>query len=609
MKQWTIGRLISFVSAALILICLLSNGINYLQFLDTQKDLTRIRVDCIPGTSLAGELAEHMEKSFVHLLLVQTASSADEREKGIKEFESLLAGHTAEMDGYEKTITQEDDRANFEALKQKDAAYLRSCREYIDLLRAAKREEAERLLGTTLNPAYNALSEQMSMVLTWNVDAAQAVVRNMTADSHQANRVSLLVTVLALGVGITLSGVSIRRVKHVLNLVAMDLKEGTLQVSAAALQANASGQNLASGANEQAAALEETSSTMEELTSMTRQNSEHIQQANALAREAYQAAANGAEEVRVMNQAMDEIKTASEGIAKIIKTIDDIAFQTNLLALNAAVEAARAGETGAGFAVVADEVRNLAQRSAQAAKETALKIEDAIAKTAQGVAISAKVATAFTDIVDKTRHMESLAAEVAHASQEQSTGIHQINSAIGQIDAVTQTLSANAEETAAASEELNSQAETMVNSVRELTLLLGTASDTPSSPVAAATPRPALAARALSCWEYLKCGREAGGAKAKELGVCVAYPDHGHGCATVAGTLCGGKVQGSVSQKIGNCLKCAFYKSSHYDQNAKRHDAPGGGKRPRSPGRMPALTPPFPPAPEAGAPREVFAEF
>ena len=151
---------------------------------------------------------------------------------------------------------------------------------------------------------------------------------------------------------------------------------------------------------------------------MTKRNAAHIQQTNALARDAFLAADKGAAEVRVMDQAMGEIKTASEGIAKIIKTIDDIAFQTNLLALNAAVEAARAGESGAGFAVVADEVRNLAQRSAQAAKETATRIEDAIDKTALGVAISAKVAAAFVDIVDKTKQMETLAADVAQASQE-----------------------------------------------------------------------------------------------------------------------------------------------------------------------------------------------
>jgi methyl-accepting chemotaxis protein len=141
-------------------------------------------------------------------------------------------------------------------------------------------------------------------------------------------------------------------------------------------------------------------------------------------------------------------------IAKIIKTIDEIAFQTNILALNAAVEAARAGEAGMEFAVVADEVRNLAQHSAQAAKETAAKIEGAIGNTSQGVEISCKVAQALYDIVAKARQVDELAAEVANASGEQSRGITQINTAVGQVDKVTQSNAASAEESAAAAEEL-----------------------------------------------------------------------------------------------------------------------------------------------------------
>jgi methyl-accepting chemotaxis protein len=170
---------------------------------------------------------------------------------------------------------------------------------------------------------------------------------------------------------------------------------------------------------------------------------------------------------------MTAIKVSSDDIAKIIKTIDEIAFQTNILALNAAVEAARAGEAGMGFAVVADEVRNLAQRCAQAAKETAGKIEGAITKTGQGVEITTKVADALNEIVTKVRQVDELVTEVAGASREQTDGIAQINVAVGQMDKVTQSNAATAEESAAAAEELNSQAEVMKQSVAELLQLVG----------------------------------------------------------------------------------------------------------------------------------------
>ena len=281
------------------------------------------------------------------------------------------------------------------------------------------------------------------------------------------------------GIGVTFALVTVviwfiaRRLNILVGGISHDLNSDSAQAAGAAGQVSSASQTLAEGASEQAASIEETSASLEELSSMTRRNAENAQKANELAKQARQAADRGVADMQAMSNAMAAIKTSSDDIAKIIKTIDEIAFQTNILALNAAVEAARAGEAGMGFAVVADEVRNLAQRSAQAAKETAVKIEGAITKTAQGVQINGKVAEALNDIVSKARQVDELVAEVASASHEQTQGIAQINTAVGQVDKVTQSNAANAEECAAAAQELNAQAAAMKESVGGLLKLVG----------------------------------------------------------------------------------------------------------------------------------------
>ena len=219
----------------------------------------------------------------------------------------------------------------------------------------------------------------------------------------------------------------------------------------------AASHRLADGTTQQAAALQETSASLEEMASMTGNNADSARTAKEIANQTRAAAELGHGDMQEMSGAMDAIKSSSDNIAKIVKSIDEIAFQTNILALNAAVEAARAGEAGLGFAVVAEEVRSLAQRSAQAARETATMIDDSIAKSQKGVDISAKVASGLQEIVDRARKVDSLIAEIAGASQEQRQGIGQVNEAVAQIDKVTQANAATAEESASVSEQLRSQ--------------------------------------------------------------------------------------------------------------------------------------------------------
>ena len=230
---------------------------------------------------------------------------------------------------------------------------------------------------------------------------------------------------------------------------------------------------LADGASEQAASLEETSASLEEISSMAKRNSDSAHRANELTRQTRTAADAGTHDVQAMNLAMDAIKASSDGIAKIIKTIDEIAFQTNILALNAAVEAARAGEAGAGFAVVAEEVRALAQRSATAANETADKIDDSVSKSRHGAEVCAKVAAGLQEIATKSRQVDELVGEIATASSEQTQGIEQVNVAVSQMDKVVQASAARAEEGASVAQELTAQSATLQQSVHELVQLVG----------------------------------------------------------------------------------------------------------------------------------------
>lgn len=308
----------------------------------------------------------------------------------------------------------------------------------------------------------------------------EAEKKKAAGQTRSSQWTAIIVIFLTLAVGAVVLLV-IRQISTTLRQLADELSQGSKQVASAASQVSSSSQSLAQGASEQAASLEETSSSTEEINSMTHKNADNSQISAQLMSEVAQQISVCNHRLDEMVASMNEITESSVNISKIIKVIDEIAFQTNILALNAAIEAARAGEAGMGFAVVADEVRNLAQRSAQAARDTADLIEDSIAKSNQGGRKLSEVTKSILGITAGGEKVKILLEEVQAGSKEQARGLDQIVMAISQMEQVTQKTAATAEESAAAGEELSAQSETLHCLVIRLAALVGEVGETQNS--------------------------------------------------------------------------------------------------------------------------------
>jgi methyl-accepting chemotaxis protein len=297
---------------------------------------------------------------------------------------------------------------------------------------------------------------------------ATAQVLDISAKNQAMVSASVWLVLVMIALSLAVGGVVVYIVQQInlaLTATVVELSEGADHIASAASEVSSASQTLAQGASEQAASLEETSASSTEINSMAHKNTQNASEMKRLVGGSKAAFANTNSQLSEMMAAMDGINESSGKIAKIIKIIDEIAFQTNILALNAAVEAARAGEAGMGFAVVADEVRGLAQRSAQAAKDTAMLIEESVLKSEAGKVKLESVVGSIQQISGEFASLAVLVDEVSHGSSQQTTGLDQIGNTLSVMEQVTQTTAASAEESAAAAEELNAQSEAL----RELT--------------------------------------------------------------------------------------------------------------------------------------------
>ena len=357
---------------------------------------------------------------------------------------------------------------------------------------------AMKALDAEVPPRIAALNDATGKLKETCYEVSTSRVRNAVAGfaSINTNSFGFGIATVALTIGTTLLVAFVaRQTRNRISGILDPLYEGSETVTHAASNVSSISAKLSSAGASQAASVEETSASLEEIRSMVQKNSEHATSARTLAREAFQAATEGEKGMTELSKAMDEIKASSDKIARILKSIEEIAFQTNLLALNAAVEAARAGEAGLGFAVVADEVRNLAHRASAAAQETAQSIEESLRRSEHGVVTTRHVATGLHHIVEKVGRVDELVEQIASASSEQSRGVAQVNGAMGEIDRSAQATAAEADQSALAAQRLDEQARALRTAVDDLVAFVDYQRSTTA---VAAADAPTLPAKTVS---------------------------------------------------------------------------------------------------------------
>jgi methyl-accepting chemotaxis protein len=470
--KMTIGRKFALTGALLMVLTVVLATVSLAGLANLQNALTSLSDDSMAGLSAMSKVESELLEMRGDFQKHIASESVADKEAVEREVDRLRQGIGQDLAAYEKTIEQAEDRAIFVRIQPALDRFVQVWQTVLPVSRAGKTQEAFQKYLSEGRLPFLTVKELLKEESDYNRRTGEQKSAAAQAVASRVRWVTWLVLAAALLSGTACLYMIVRGVNRALLQAVTSLGSGAGQVSSAAGQVSSSSQSLAQGASEQAASLEETSASTEQINSMAQRNTEHSRQAAELVTGSAQTFIHANQLLDGMVTAMDQINASSGKISRIIKVIDEIAFQTNILALNAAVEAARAGEAGMGFAVVADEVRSLAQRSAQAAKDTAELIEESIKRSHDGKTKVDQVAAAMKAISSDAEKVKVLVEEVNLGSQEQARGISQIARAVVQMQEVTQRNAANAEESAAAAEEMNAQASAVEDIVHDLSALV-----------------------------------------------------------------------------------------------------------------------------------------
>jgi Methyl-accepting chemotaxis protein (MCP) signalling domain/Four helix bundle sensory module for signal transduction len=473
-KSFKAKLMLAFSTMALFLLVI--GAVNYVALQQVSRDYGHVAKVNLGNAITLGEMrsAAYDVRVILNELDLTNLSRAD-LERAYAKFDADEQAYSANAKAYESIRFVEGEAPLYEPVSMAWKHYSAVAEHVIALSKVGgtdSQAEIVRILNGDARTVGREFFGAMDKLILFQGAESDKWSAKAGTTSNWADLLTAILIATAIACALAIGFMLATRLTRSIGRIINDLEAASGQTLSASEQVSASSQALAEGATEQAASVEETSSSLEEIAGMTRQNAEHASNVEELARKTQSTTQRGSEAMGRMEAAIQSIKDGSDKTAKIIKTIDEIAFQTNLLALNAAVEAARAGDAGRGFAVVAEEVRSLAIRSANAAKDTSQLIEDSQQRAAQGVSVAAEVGALLSEITEYAGKMNSLVVEVSSASKEQSRGVQQITEAVSQMNLVTQSNAASAEETSAAAEELSAQAESLSATVRDLNTLM-----------------------------------------------------------------------------------------------------------------------------------------